>query len=63
MHGRSPVAAFSFIVALACALVTNVAFLLKHRGAVLASPVRVRHPLQSAAGLQKQLPANLRESV
>ena len=30
---------------------TNVAFLLKHRGAVLAPPVRVRHPLGSAAGL------------
>jgi drug/metabolite transporter (DMT)-like permease len=37
--------------ALACALATNVAFLFKHRGAVLAPPVRVRHPLQSAAGL------------
>jgi drug/metabolite transporter (DMT)-like permease len=38
-------------LALACALATNVSFLFKHRGAVLASPVRVRHPLQSAAGL------------
>jgi drug/metabolite transporter (DMT)-like permease len=38
-------------LALACALATNVAFLFKHRGAVLAPPVRVRHPLQSAAGL------------
>jgi drug/metabolite transporter (DMT)-like permease len=38
-------------LALACALATNVAFLFKHRGAVLASPVHVRHPLQSAAGL------------
>jgi drug/metabolite transporter (DMT)-like permease len=38
-------------LALACALATNVAFLLKHRGAVLAPPVRVRQPLQSAAGL------------
>ena len=38
-------------LALACALATNVAFLFKHRGAVLAPPVRVRHPLRSAAGL------------
>jgi drug/metabolite transporter (DMT)-like permease len=37
--------------ALACALATNVAFLFKHRGAVLAPPVAVRHPLRSAAGL------------
>jgi hypothetical protein len=39
------------LLALASALATNVAFLLKHRGAVLAPPVRVRHPLGSAAGL------------
>ena len=38
-------------LALACALATNVAFLFKHRGAVLASPVQVGHPLRSAAGL------------
>jgi drug/metabolite transporter (DMT)-like permease len=38
-------------LALASALATNVAFLFKHRGAVLAPPVRVRHPLRSAAGL------------
>jgi drug/metabolite transporter (DMT)-like permease len=37
--------------ALACAVATNVAFLFKHRGAVLAPPVAVRHPLRSAAGL------------
>jgi drug/metabolite transporter (DMT)-like permease len=37
--------------ALACALGTNVAFLFKHRGVVLAPPVRVRHPLRSAADL------------
>jgi drug/metabolite transporter (DMT)-like permease len=30
---------------------TNVAFLFKHRGAVLAPPIRVRHPLRSAADL------------
>jgi len=38
-------------LALACALATNVAFLFKHRGAVKAPPVRVRHPLGSAADL------------
>ena len=38
-------------LALACALGTNVAFLLKHRGAVLAPPVRAQHPLRSAVGL------------
>jgi drug/metabolite transporter (DMT)-like permease len=38
-------------LALACALATSVAFLFKHRGAVSAPPVSVRHPLQSAAGL------------
>ena len=39
------------LLALASALATNRAFLLKHRGAVLAPPIRVRHPLGSAAGL------------
>jgi drug/metabolite transporter (DMT)-like permease len=38
-------------LALACAVATSVAFLLKHRGAVLAPPVRVRHPLRSAVDL------------
>jgi hypothetical protein len=38
-------------LALASALGTNVAFLLKQRGAVLAPPVRPAHPLRSAAGL------------
>jgi drug/metabolite transporter (DMT)-like permease len=38
-------------LALACAVATSVSFLLKHRGAVLAPPVRVRHPLRSAADL------------
>jgi drug/metabolite transporter (DMT)-like permease len=38
-------------LALACALATSVSFLLKHRGAVAAPPVRVRHPLRSAAEL------------
>jgi drug/metabolite transporter (DMT)-like permease len=38
-------------LALASALGTNAAFLFKHRGAVLAPPIRVRHPLRSAADL------------
>src|SRR5512142_2676316 len=38
-------------LALASALGTNVAFLFKQRGAVLAPPVRGRHPLRSAVGL------------
>ncbi len=38
-------------LALASALATNVAFLLKQRGAVLAPPVSAAHPLRSAAGL------------
>jgi drug/metabolite transporter (DMT)-like permease len=42
---------FGLILALASALATNLAFLFKHRGAVLAPPIRVRHPLRSAVGL------------
>src|SRR4029453_11582549 len=42
---------FGLALALACALATSVSFLLKQRGAVSAPPVRVRHPLRSAAGL------------
>ena len=38
-------------LALLCAFATSVAFLLKHRGAVLAPPVEARHPLRSAADL------------
>jgi drug/metabolite transporter (DMT)-like permease len=37
--------------AVVCAVATSIAFLFKHRGAVLAPPVRIRHPLQSAVGL------------
>jgi hypothetical protein len=44
-------AAASCILALASAAATNLAFLFKHRGAVLALPIRVRHRLRSAAGL------------
>jgi drug/metabolite transporter (DMT)-like permease len=39
------------ILALVSALGTNVAFLFKHRGAVLAPPILVRHPLRSAVDL------------
>jgi drug/metabolite transporter (DMT)-like permease len=39
------------LLALASALATNLAFLFKHRGAVLAPPIRVRAPLRSAADL------------
>jgi drug/metabolite transporter (DMT)-like permease len=42
---------FGLILALASAVATNLAFLFKHRGAVLAPPIRVRHPLRSAVGL------------
>jgi drug/metabolite transporter (DMT)-like permease len=38
-------------LALVSALGTNVAFLFKHRGAVVAPAIRVRHPLRSAADL------------
>ncbi len=39
------------LLALLCALVTNLAFLLKHRGAVAAPDVDWKRPLASAAGL------------
>jgi hypothetical protein len=39
------------LLALASALAANVAFLLKYRGAVIAAPIRIRHPLASAAAL------------
>ena len=51
MHGIGDDVILGLALALACALATNVAFLFKHRGAVLAPPVRVRHPLRSAAEL------------
>ena len=37
-------------LALASAVATSLGFLFKHRGAVLAPPILVRHPLRSAAG-------------
>jgi drug/metabolite transporter (DMT)-like permease len=39
------------LLALGCAFATNLAFLWKHRGAVAAPAVDMRHPLRSAAGL------------
>jgi drug/metabolite transporter (DMT)-like permease len=39
------------LLSLLCAFATNVAFLLKHRGACAAPDVSLRHPLSSAAGL------------
>src|ERR671933_2569329 len=39
------------LLALLCALVTNLGFLFKHRGARAAAEVRWSHPLRSAAAL------------
>jgi drug/metabolite transporter (DMT)-like permease len=39
------------LLSLFCALATNVAFLLKHRGACAAPDVSLRHPISSAVGL------------
>jgi hypothetical protein len=51
VEGRPLVVILGLILALASALATNLAFLFKHRGAVLAPPILVRHPLRSAVGL------------
>src|SRR3712207_3713588 len=42
------------LLALLCALTSNLAFLLKHRGACGACAVDIRHPLRSAASLWRQ---------
>jgi hypothetical protein len=42
------------LLALLCAIITNVGFFLKHKGACEASPVDVRHPLRSAKSLFSQ---------
>jgi drug/metabolite transporter (DMT)-like permease len=42
---------FGLALALASAVATNLAFLFKHRGAVLAPPISARHLVRSAAGL------------
>lgn len=39
------------LLSLACALATNIGFLLKHRGACAAPAVSLRHPIVSAVGL------------
>ena len=43
--------ALGILLALACALTTNVGFLFKHRGACAAPAVDIRHPLRSAKAL------------
>jgi drug/metabolite transporter (DMT)-like permease len=42
---------FGILLALACALATNIGFLYKHRGACAAPPVDIRHPLRTAGSL------------
>jgi drug/metabolite transporter (DMT)-like permease len=42
---------FGILLALACALATNIGFLYKHRGARQAPPVDMRHPLRTARSL------------
>jgi hypothetical protein len=42
---------FGILLALACALATNVGFLYKHRGACAAPAVNIRRPLKSAKAL------------
>jgi len=42
------------LLALLCAIVTNIGFFLKHKGACEACPVDVRHPLRSARSLFSQ---------
>jgi drug/metabolite transporter (DMT)-like permease len=42
---------FGILLALACALATNIGFLYKHRGACQAPPVDMRHPLRTAREL------------
>jgi drug/metabolite transporter (DMT)-like permease len=44
-------AQLGLLFALACAFATNLAFLWKHRGAVAAPDIDMRHPLTSAAAL------------
>src|SRR5918998_1088412 len=41
------------LLALLCALITNLGFLLKHRGACAAPDVDFRRPIRSAIGLWK----------
>jgi drug/metabolite transporter (DMT)-like permease len=51
MTGISPAIAFGLLSALFSALATNLAFLLKYKGAVAAPDVDMHHPLRSAIDL------------
>ena len=51
MSNVSPAVSIGLICALLSALGTNLAFLFKHRGAVAAPDVNMRHPLRSAVDL------------
>jgi drug/metabolite transporter (DMT)-like permease len=51
MSDLSPAVAVGLICALLSALGTNLAFLFKHRGAVAAPDIDMRHPLRSATDL------------
>ncbi|MGH2839979.1 MAG: hypothetical protein ACRDKY_04040 [Solirubrobacteraceae bacterium] len=51
MSNVSPVVGLGLICALLSALGTNLAFLLKYKGAIAAPDVDMRHPLRSAADL------------
>jgi drug/metabolite transporter (DMT)-like permease len=42
---------FGILLALGCALATNIGFLYKHRGACAAAPVDMRHPVRTAGRL------------
>ena len=44
-------ATLGILLALCCAVATNIGFLYKHRGACAAPPVDVRHPLRSGKAL------------
>src|SRR3954454_9722066 len=45
---------FGILLALLCALASNLAFLYKHRGACCACAVDIRHPLRTARSLWRQ---------
>ena len=51
MTGISPAVGVGLLCSLLSALGTNLAFLLKYKGAVAAPDVDMRHPLRSAADL------------
>jgi drug/metabolite transporter (DMT)-like permease len=51
LRGSANLVIFGLVLALASAVATNLGFLFKHRGAVLAPPIEPRHPVRSAVGL------------